>query len=301
MFKDISALFKRNILLYFRHKKTVVMSFFSVFMMLMIYILFLGSQHVATIEHTLERYNVVAVESDLSWLVNCWVLGGLLSIVPFTAARAVLGQLVTDHEQKIIRDFKSSPLRMERYPIALILASTLVGMLMAIAVMLVVCTYIIITSKHMFPLLVILQVIAIVGAHSFMSACVMSLPVSRMRTNQDYSTLCTVVDMLIGFVNCVYIPIGILPTGVQSFLRFLPFNQATELLRHTICKAPMQAVFANVAIEGMQYYESYEGVSTKFGPWTVHYWVIIAHMLLWAVVFFALFVRSFNKKDDQIG
>lgn len=294
------ALFIRNLLLYFRHRKTVMMSLFSVFMMLLVYILFLGSQHVATIQHTLEQYNITASESDISWLVNCWVLGGLLSIVPFTAARAVLGQQVNDIEKRIMRDFKSSPLRMDKYPIALVLSSTVVGVMMACAVMLVICTYIVVSSKHMFSVAVIFRTIGIVGLHSFMCACIMSYPVSRMKTVQDYSTMCTVVDMLIGFVNCVYVPIGVLPTAVQNVLRCFPFNQATELLRDTICDAPMQAVFKGVSQEGLLYYENYEGVATKFGSVDVSRWVIVAYMLACSLIFFFLYTKSFHKKQQQI-
>ncbi|MBQ8093475.1 MAG: ABC transporter permease [Clostridia bacterium] len=296
----IRTLFKRNLMLYFRHPKTVIMSFVSVFMMLMIYILFLGSQHVNTIVHTLKTYNISADETDVSWLVNCWVLGGLLSIVPFTASRAGLGVMVTDYEERIMRDLKSSPLRMNRYPIALILASTVIGMLMATAVFIIVGVYIILASKHPFPIPVMFNVIMIVGLHSFMCACFMSYPVSYMRTNQDYSTLCTVVDMLIGFINCVYIPVGVLPVQVQNFLRLLPFNQATELLRSVICRAPMSAVFSDVAAEGLRYYQDYEGVITKFGPYFVPQWVIALHMAIWSAIFFVLFTKHFAKKRDEI-
>ena len=296
----IKALFNRDIILYFRHRKTVMMSFFTVFLMLAVYILFLGAQHVQTIKHSLETFHVPASERDISWLVNCWVLGGLLSVVPFTAARAGLGQMVSDYEDRIMRDLKSSPLRMDKYPIALILASTLIGIIMACAVMLVVGVYIIVASKHMFPADVIFKVIAIVGLHSFMCACAMSYPVSHMRTVQDYNTLCTVVDMLIGFVNCVYIPVGVLPPLLQDVLRFFPFNQATELLRNTICEAPMNAVFAGGAAQGIQYYANYEGVSTKFGPFYVDKWVILLYMAVVSALFFLLFMHQFSKKQQNI-
>lgn len=47
---------------------------------------------------------------DIKWLVNCWIISGILSIVPVTSSLGALVNMVADKERKIMKDFKSAPI-----------------------------------------------------------------------------------------------------------------------------------------------------------------------------------------------
>ena len=104
----IRRLLQRNLRLYFRDHISVFFSLLAVLIVLVLYILFLADLSINMVSNQMN--NMVDRES-ISYLINGWILAGLLSITSVTSTIGGLAAMVRDREYKLIADFKSAPIR----------------------------------------------------------------------------------------------------------------------------------------------------------------------------------------------
>ena len=95
------SLIRRNLLLYFRDISDVILSVLSVVIAIGVYVLFLSKLQIDMVNGTVKNLNVS--HKDILWLVNSWVLAGLLAITPVTSGLGGLGTLVHDMDKKITK------------------------------------------------------------------------------------------------------------------------------------------------------------------------------------------------------
>ena len=100
----MSKLIFRNVSLYFRDKASVFFSLMSVFIVILLYIFFLSNVQVQSIS---QQMGGVINENNIAYLINTWVLAGLLSIMAVTTTLGALGFMVSDRENKIIMTLKA--------------------------------------------------------------------------------------------------------------------------------------------------------------------------------------------------
>jgi multidrug/hemolysin transport system permease protein len=91
----------RNIKLYFRDKATVFFSLLSVFIIIGLYVLFLGNAW--TSEFPNQEY--------AKFIMNSWIMAGLISVTGFTTAIGAFEIMIQDRELKIEKDFLSAPVK----------------------------------------------------------------------------------------------------------------------------------------------------------------------------------------------
>lgn len=123
---------KRNLRLYFRDKTSVFFSLLAVFIVLGLYIFFLGD--------TLK--SSFAGVPDVDLLIGSWVMAGILSVAAVTTTLGAFGTMVDDRSKKITKDFGASPLR--RFDIAggYIASSFLIGLIMSLITLVLAQVYI---------------------------------------------------------------------------------------------------------------------------------------------------------------
>ena len=184
-------LISRNIKLYFRNRTAVFFSLLSVLIVIILYVLFLSNIQVESVN---EQLNGTISEKDISYLINSWVLAGLLSITTVTSTLGALGFMVNDREKKIVMDFKSAPLKISTYPIAGVVSAMIVGILISVIAFMVYGLYIYIDTGYYFSLIIILKTLGLVFISTFMSAALMGLLVSFFSTNSAFSS----ASLLIG-------------------------------------------------------------------------------------------------------
>ena len=85
-----ASLIRRNINLFFRDKASVFFSLLSVVIIIVLYAAFLGNIQVQNIQETAGKVEGAA------WLVNSWILAGILSVSSVTIAFSAFGTMVDD-------------------------------------------------------------------------------------------------------------------------------------------------------------------------------------------------------------
>lgn len=291
------TLIKRNLMLYFRDKTAVFFSLLSVFIVIGLYILFLAELQISTIKEFVQKFSNY---EDIKWLVNCWIISGLLSIIPVTSSLGAIGNVVADKERKIMKDFKSSPIHITKYPIAAVLSSCIIGTLMSMIAFIIYSIYIYADVQHGFSIKQYGICVLLIILVNMMTATINGLIVSFFNTISSFTAASIVIGTIIGFITGVYVPVGILPKGVQYAVQGLPFGHVAVLFRSLLMQEPLDVVFGNVPQENLDYYKELYGIIYKIDGVELSLRVSFIYLIVVFFIATSLFVLNYSRKRKEI-
>ncbi|MCL4417895.1 MAG: ABC transporter permease [Actinobacteria bacterium] len=245
-------LVKRNLKLYFRDRTSVFFSLLAVFIIIMLYVLFLGNMMVGNLKEMLGNNARFAIDS--------WVMAGLLSVTSITTTMGAFGTLVEDKTKKIIKDFSSAPLKRSTLAGGYIVGSFIIGLIMSIVTLIIAEVYIIANGGKLIGLLLLAELLGIMLLSVFASSAMVFFIASFFKTNSAFGTASTIIGTLIGFLTGIYIPIGSLPSGVQTIIKIFPTSHAAVLFRQIMMRAPMSAAFKNAPVQAATSFKQAMGV-----------------------------------------
>lgn len=291
------TLIKRNLLLYFRDKSAVFFSLLSVFIVIGLYILFLAELQISTIKEFVPKFSNY---EDIKWIVNCWIISGLLSIIPVTSTLGMLGNVVADKERKIMKDFKSSPIHISKYPIAAVLSSCIIGILMSMIAFIIYSIYIYVDIQHGFSIKQYGICFLLIILVNMMTATVNGLMVSFFNTIRSFTAASIVIGTIIGFITGVYVPVGVLPKGVQYLVQALPFGHVAVLFRSILMKGPLNVVFGNVPQEYLDDYKELYGIIYKIDGVELSLAVSFIYVIVVLFIATSLFILNYSRKRKEL-
>lgn len=291
------SLIRRNLLLYFRNISDVILSVLSVVIAIGVYVLFLSKLQIDMVNGTVKNLNVS--HKDILWLVNSWVLAGLLAITPVTSGLGGLGTLVHDMDKKITKDFKSSPVGKWKYPLSVLISSCIIGSVMSFLPLIIYSIYIYVATGHAFSISQYVKVCLMILYTSFFSCSVMGVITSLLKSRQAFTSLSIIAGTIIGFLEGVYMPIGMLPNKVQDVLKVIPFGHCAVVFRSILMSNSIDGVMGKVP-ESLQreYLECY-GVKYYVDDSILSIRLSIFYMLMWAIVALVLYLIRSNRKAQK--
>lgn len=293
----IGKLIYRNVKLYFRDKAAVFFSLMGALILILVYVLFLSNNQLESVR---QQVDGLIQEDDLSYLINSWILAGMLSIITVTSTLGALGFMVNDKEKKIIRDFKSSPLSMSTYPIAAVISAFIIGLIISVIVFMVYGAYIYMTTGYYFDLSIILKTIGLIVVSSIMNASLMGFVTSFISTNSSFAALSLIIGTSIGFMNGMYIPIGQLSDAMQKFLKLLPFSHIASLFRQVLMKESISVTFSGAPQVAIDNYREILGVVLNWKEEAISWKLSITFIVLVFLVFLVLFFINFKRKKQEV-
>ena len=262
------------------------------------YVLFLAKLQVDTIEGVVIGMDVS--NDKISWLVNTWIIAGLLSIIPVTSTLASLSVIVQDREKKIMMDFKSMPMKSYKYPLSVIISSTTVGVIMGFLGFI---TYILIMgieSGKIFSINQCISTFILIFITALMSSTIMGWLALFFKTSSGFTSLNIVVGTIIGFVNAVYVPIGVLPSYVQGISKIFPTAHVAVLFRNVLMSDALSATFSKAVTEAKEYYLKLYGINFYNGKNEVFsHTLSILYIVALTVIGFILFIVFYNRKKEE--
>ncbi len=280
-------LIRRNLYLYFRDRSSVFFSLLSVFIALGIYFLFLA----ANMERSMEGI------AGLTYLLDSWFLAGALAIMSVTITLGSYGTMVEDETYHIQKDFLVSPMKRSTIALSYVFSSCIIGLIMSFIVLVLGEICIVMRGGELLPLSSFLKIIGLLVISVISSSAVMFFLAGFLHSNSSYSGASTVVGTLIGFLAGMYMPIGSLPLGVQSFVRIIPTAHASALFRQILMEQPLETITATMPQVAKQLQEEL-GVILKAGDTEITVWMSLAFMIGTAVLFFLLSLARLAKKKQ---
>lgn len=245
----------RNIKLFLRNRSAVFFSLLSVFIIIGLYAIFLGDTNVQSIRN--------AIGSDvpgIRWLVDSWIMAGILVVNSITVTLAMFGIMIEDERDKHLSSFLAAPLKRSHLVLSYLFAAVIVGIMLSHLALVLAQIYIIANGGKMLDGLSLLKVMGLIVYSVTTSACIIFFITTWVKTSSGFSTMNTILGTIIGFITGIYLPIGIMPETLQTIMKYLPPTHTAALMRQIMTRDAISEVFADAPVEIYDRYTEMYGI-----------------------------------------
>ncbi len=240
----------RNLILYFKDKTAVLLSFLAEFIVVGLYILFIR-------DNLLEQF-VHIKNADL--LMDVWMIAGVLGITSVTTTMGAYGIMVEDKVKKIQKDFMISPINREALLIGYMLSAVIIGLLMTIVLFLFCGIYVVQAYNVWIGTGYLVFLFCIILVNTMANSSMVLFLVAFIRSSNALASCCTIVGALIGFLTGIYLPIGNLPESVQWMVKCFPVSHGVVLLRQILLEPLLEDSFAGMQVQMVSEFMEFMGI-----------------------------------------
>lgn len=287
----LANLIGRNLKLYFRDKSSVFFSLLGVLIIIGLYALFLGNIMVKDLQN-------IAGEGA-RFLTDSWIMAGVLSVTTFTTTMGAFGAMVEDKSKKISRDFSAAPVKRSQLAAGYIISSFIIGVIMTVAALVLAEIYIVADGGKLLNTIPLLKVLGILLISALANSSFIFFFVSFFRTTNAFAIASTVIGSLLGFIAGIYIPMGVLPATVQTFIKIFPISHIGSVLRQVMMEAPMSESFSNAPVQAVNDFKSMMGVVFYAGEKQISLFISISIIAGVGILFYILDVIRISVKKKS--
>lgn len=282
----------RNLKIFFRDKAAVFFSLLGVFIVIGLYILFLGDVN----KESLSDFK------NASQIMDSWIFAGLLSITSVTSVMGAFGAMVQDREKKVFKDFYCAPISRSALTLGYIVSSAIVGLIMTGIVLVIAIVYLTYCEAIVLSAMLIIKLLLLSALTSLSNTALVLFIVSFLTTEKAYSAVTGVLSALIGFITGIYLPVGSLPEGVQYVVKCFPPSHSAVLFRQVLCENSLKDCadkFPKEAqADALAELKETLGIVFNFGDNECASWVSLAIIAGALVGFSILAVVNLNRKKN---
>ncbi|MEF2248438.1 MULTISPECIES: ABC transporter permease [unclassified Paenibacillus] len=283
----MNVLAKRNLKIFFRDKSNVFFSFLAVFIILGLYVIFLGD---------LMKKSFTQL-THVDFVVDSWVMAGILAVTSITATLGAFGIMVGDRSSRIIKDFAAAPVSKNSIAAGYIISVIVIGLIMSVITFGFAELYIYLKGGELLSFISALQVLGLIVLSVLASSSIIFFISSFISSQNAFSTVGTIVGTLIGFLTGIYIPIGSLPEAVQFLIKIFPVSHAAALFRQVMLERPMELSFSGADEQAVNSFQLDMGVHYQFGSFSTNTVMSITYLLITMVVFYLLALMNIARKN----
>lgn len=227
---NIWHLTKRNILIFFQNKTTLLFSMMAPILILVIYILFMGEFQVNSIRAMLPVDTMVS-NQEISMIANAWMIAGILGISSLTISLNSMFVAISDRERGIVDDFTASPVKLVNLTLSYFISAFIITFFLSLVFLIVALLYLFLSSDITFTFTNVMELVGILVLSSLSAVIFVMCLTAFFSHTSTAASFTGVFSALIGFLIGAYLPSSILPLGIQNFANLLPGSHATGLFR----------------------------------------------------------------------
>ena len=288
----VTTMIERNIKVFFLNRASVFFSLLSMLIIIMLYALFLGDLNVQSIQAT------TGDVEGIRWLVDTWIMAGILVVNSVTVSMGVFGIMVQDREEKRLQAFLVSPVSRGRIVLGYVLSAWIIGAIMTTITFLAAIAYIVAGGGEVPDAFTAARIFGLILLNVFSGTCFVFFLVNFARSSNALGAMATILGTMIGFVTGIYIPIGVLPEGVQTFTKLIPATHGTTLMRQVFTQAAADKVFAGAPQAVREAFFKEMGITMYWGGSPVPDWIMLLVLAGSGLLFLGLSVLVLRKKRD---
>jgi multidrug/hemolysin transport system permease protein len=283
----MSVFTKRNLKLFFRDRSAVFFSLMAILIIIILYAAFLGDVWLPDSMKDLQ---------GTSFLMNSWLVSGLLAVASVTTTMGAFGIMIDDRVKKIDRDFCASPFPKSRLTAGYLGSAFLIGTIMSVITFAAAELYLVLRGGDWLAPAPCLKMLLLIFLSTMANTSVVCFIVSFFRSQHAFSTASTIIGTAIGFLAGIYLPIGSLPSPVQTVIKLFPVSYSASLFRKILMEVPMKLSFDGVPAQFLSDFREYMGVTYWCGGHEISPLASILILVGTAIVFYALSVLNLSKK-----
>lgn len=283
------SLVKRNLKIYLRDKTAVFFSFLSVIIILALYIFFLGKMQVDNIT------SQVGDIDGLPWLVNSWIMAGILMVSTVTVPLSAVGKLIDDRTENILDDFYVSPISKNKLALSYLISAWVIGFIMVMVNFIVGQIYIVSQGGHILELFTIIKIVGLLFFSIMTFSSFFFFIAIFIKTANAFGILSTIIGTFIGFLGGIYVPIGVLGRSVRNVMSALPTAHAVTLLRRVYMDSAIEEVFSGAPASTYKEYADFNGLNVFIGSFELNNWHMLLSMVIFMGIFYLLSLVTLSK------
>ena len=281
------SLIKRNMLLFFKDKTSVFFSFMAVFVVLGLYVCFLGDMMIQPLK---QDFPDTARE-----LSDTWIMAGTLGIVSLTTSLSVLGIIIEDKSRSILNDFYIAPISQRKVTGAYLLSTICITFLVSVVTLIIGELYIVAYGGSLLTLSALLKVLACMMLSILSCTSMLFFFMSFFKSATSFSNVTTIIGTLSGFLMGIYVPVA-LPKLLQTVISLFPPSHCAALFRNIMMDDVLTRTFQSIPAEHLTAFKKQFGLVYSYGGHTTN---TLDHILIIAgmgLLFFLLqYVRQSRK------
>ncbi|PHV69305.1 hypothetical protein CS063_16455 [Sporanaerobium hydrogeniformans] len=289
--KAVTTLTIRNMKLYIRDHTAVFFSMLTIIIIIVLNIVFLGKMNVDAIM-TMQLVD----REKAAYLINTWVLAGIVFTSTVTIPFVVMGIMIEDEESKIMMGFFVAPISRLKLALGYIIASIMMGCILSFITLGISQIFIIGTGGELLSLTALIKMGGVIIISVFSNACMVFFFTTFMSTSSSFSALNMIVGTLIGFITGIYLPIGLLPKTVQQVMKSFPGLYGAVLMREIYVEDAMKEVFQGAPLQVAKDYAQYMGISVVWNGQEVNLLCKLLILLGSGILFIVLSALVLSKK-----
>ena len=278
---------KRCLNLFFKDKSNLFFSLLAVFIIVGLYVLFLGDMIVQGMENM----------PKARYLMDSWMMAGLLSVVPVTTTMGAFGTMVNDRSAKIVKDFTCSPAKRTNIVGGYIISSFIIGILMSVVSFILIEIYVVAEGGEFVSALTLVKTTGLILLSTFSNMSIVLFITSFFSSINAFATASTILGTMIGFITGIYIPVGTLPGAIQWVIKLFPVSHSASLFRQVLMQRPISLTFAGAPADTISEFEQSMGIIFKFGKFEAGPIINIVVLIFTAVLFYSLSVLNICRKQ----
>lgn len=218
-------LLNRHLHLFIKRPSSLFLAIVSACVILGLYFLFIKDFMIIA----LQDKEIITYSEQI---VDCIMCAGLLVVVNATSTLSILSLYIQDKVKGIIKDFYISPTSNTSIITSYLLASILTSLFISLFCVCLIQLYFYYKYTFILSATNYLHVFSIL----ILSSCFASLLLFALsiciQSYSAYTSIANLVSVLIGFINAVYIPIGMYPDIIVNTLNYFPLTKLTSLMRY---------------------------------------------------------------------
>lgn len=229
----MTAMIKRNLLLYFRDWSGVFFSLLGALISFVLYLAFLK-------QNMLSSWHQVP---DAKVLLDTWLIGGTLAITGITTTLSSLALMVTDKADHIAEDLELTDAGPLRLFASYLSSAAVIGFLMQLAMFGIMWGGFYVTDGLTLSVTAVLNTLGLMVFSSLLATVVNAIFIRGIHSVDSLGKLATIIGTAAGFLVGTYIPIGLLPSFAQNLVKFIPGSYVAALYREFLMGAKLDVAF----------------------------------------------------------
>ncbi|MCR5399715.1 MAG: ABC transporter permease [Lachnospiraceae bacterium] len=235
--KMCAGLTKRNLLVYFKDKQSIVFSLLTSIIVFALYLLFLKGTFVDAIDGVLDGVTILKERidpSDIDTLVSMILLTGIVGSAMITVPFNCLTTVISDRENGVDRDILATPIKRWQIVLSYFMASSICAMIMNALILTIGLAALNISGDLHMGVADIASAYGVVALGCMSSTAIFMIVVPFFKSASAGGAFFGMLSAISGFVIGAYIPISQFSKKVQTVCNLFPGSHITIMLRNAV-------------------------------------------------------------------
>ena len=246
------GLTKRNLLLFFKDKQSILFSLLTSMIVLALYLLFLKDTFVSAMDSAINQFpglSSLIDKNDKEMFANLILLTGILGSAMITVPYNCLITLVKDRENKVDYDILATPLKRGQIILSYFVSAAFSSVILTGIILAVGLTTICMHGDVYLGTIDILKAFGVVALGSISATSIFMIVVLFLKSVSASGAFFGLLSAVSGFIIGAYIPISQFSEAIQTVCNIFPASQITIVLRNVLINGLLEHM--NTTLDGV--------------------------------------------------